>query len=194
MPRRLRPSQRADLVDSRSRPNHTARIHPAPALRSRPVRSRAPAWLARAERRGDSPCVDVSQGLAKSAGRVLSFYCQMPPKNDPSLLLRETAREHIRSGKLPTRTPISTWGGSGNGARCAVCDETLSRDEWEVEFEAPARDGQKRDAYRMHVSCYAAWESEVLAGSARGVCSEATKSGLGPDAIHESEASIGRSG
>jgi hypothetical protein len=118
----------------------------------------------------------------------------MSPKNDQSLLLRERARERIRSGELPIRIPSSTWGGSGNGARCAVCDENLSRDALEVEFEITPQDGQEGGTYRMHVSCYIAWESELRDGSVPVACSEATKSHLASDAIDESETSIGRPG
>jgi hypothetical protein len=118
----------------------------------------------------------------------------MSPKNDQPFLLRERARERIRSGELPTRTPSSTWGGSGDGARCAVCEEHLSRDELEVEFEVTPQDGQEGGTYRMHVSCYIAWESELRDGSARVARSEATQSHLESDASHESETSIGRSG
>lgn len=86
------------------------------------------------------------------------------------------------------------WGGSGNGARCAVCDEDLSHDKFEVEFEVTPQDAQKGGSYRMHVSCYIAWEAELLVSSSRAVCSEATQSHLGSDVIHEPETSIGRSG
>ena len=118
----------------------------------------------------------------------------MPAENVQSLVLQEKARERIRSGDLPTRKPTSVWGGSGNDGRCAVCDENLRRDKFELEFEVAPQDGQKGGTYRMHVSCYIAWESELLASSARAVCSEATKSHLGADTIHESKTSIGRSG
>jgi hypothetical protein len=86
------------------------------------------------------------------------------------------------------------WGGSGDGARCAVCDETLSRDELELEFDVDPQDGQNMGTYRMHVSCYTAWKSELLDGSARVACSETTSSRFGSDAIHDSETSIIRSG
>jgi hypothetical protein len=115
------------------------------------------------------------------------------PSNDKALLLRERAREGIRSGKLPNRKPSSTWGGSGNGARCAVCDGNLSRDQVELEFEVKHQDGTNNATYRMHVSCYTIWEAELRDGLAPVVGSEAVGSRFGSDVIHESETSIGKS-
>jgi hypothetical protein len=37
------------------------------------------------------------------------------------LILREKAREAIRSGKLPGRRPDRTWAGPGLGVACAIC-------------------------------------------------------------------------
>lgn len=116
----------------------------------------------------------------------------IPNSHEPSGL-RQRARERIRSGKLPNHTPTSTWGGSANGARCPVCDGDLRCDELELAFEVKPRDGSDGKTYQMHVSCYIAWESEVLEGSASGVSSEPIDSRLGADALHESETSTGRS-
>lgn len=94
------------------------------------------------------------------------------------------ARQRIQSGELPNRNPRSTWGGSGDGAPCAVCDEGVSRDEFELEFEVKPEDGQNGATCRMHVSCYTAWKAELLDGSAP-VCSEATNPPVELDAIHD---------
>jgi hypothetical protein len=114
----------------------------------------------------------------------------MFPKNDKSLRVREMARQRIQSGELPDRRPRSTWGGSGDGARCAVCDEGVRRDEFELEFEVKPEDGQNGATCRMHVACYTAWEAELLDGSAPAARSEGTNPPAGVDAVHEPETSI----
>ena len=76
--------------------------------------------------------------------------------NDDFVRLRERAREGMQSGTLPRRTPAATWGGLGDGRACAVCEQRVAGHELEVEFDvAPI-------TYRMHVSCFRAWESELL--------------------------------
>lgn len=117
----------------------------------------------------------------------------MIPTSDERLGLRQRARERIRSGRLPKHNPSSTWGGPSNGARCPVCDSDLRRGEWELAFDVEPPGGTDGKTYQMHVSCYIAWESEVLEGSASEECSEPIHSRLGSDAHHESEASTGRS-
>jgi hypothetical protein len=129
----------------------------------------------------------------QSASSVLSFYSEVSPSNDKALPLRERVRDGIRSGKLPNRKPSSTWGGSGNGARCAVCDGNLRRDQVELEFEVKHQDGTNNTTYRMHVSCYTTWEAELHDGLAPVVGSEAVGSRRESDVIHESETSTGRS-
>jgi len=61
--------------------------------------------------------------------------CQMDEKT-----VRETAREAIRSTRLPSRRPDRTWGGPGVGAPCAVCELPVRKDEMEFEIQF-ARDG-----------------------------------------------------
>ena len=118
----------------------------------------------------------------------------MIPKNEMSLGLRQRTRERIQLGELPNRKPSSTWGGMGSGARCAVCDGYLSSSEMELEFEIKPLDGQNGGIYRMHVSCYTDWESELLDGSGCVVlCSEDANVPPGRDASNESETSVGQS-
>lgn len=76
-------------------------------------------------------------------------------------VLREKAREVIQAGKLPNRPPERTWGGSGVGADCTICNELVKRDELELEIEF-ARDGNDGtlDTYHVHIRCFAAWEQE----------------------------------
>jgi hypothetical protein len=99
-------------------------------------------------------------------------------------LLRDQARYAIRSGKLPSRQPIRTWGGPGVGVVCIICDQPVAQDQMELavgfagdetmreavtkdhlEFEVQfARDGDNPglDKFHIHVRCFAAWEFERI--------------------------------
>jgi len=76
-------------------------------------------------------------------------------------IFREKAREAIRIGKLPSRRPDRTWGGTGAGAPCPVRGEIVTKDQLEIEVEF-ARDGSNPevDEFHIHVRCFAAWELE----------------------------------
>lgn len=76
--------------------------------------------------------------------------------------LRDKAREAIQAGELPHRLPDRTWGGPGVGACCTICGAPVKHDEIEIEAEV-ARDGDDPgcDKYRVHIRCFAAWESEL---------------------------------
>lgn len=74
--------------------------------------------------------------------------------------LRHQARESIKSGKLPDRTPTRTWGGPGVGAECAVCDRPVSQSEMEFEIEFEQDGGGGLDKFHVHIRCFAAWEFE----------------------------------
>ena len=63
-------------------------------------------------------------------------------------VLRAKAREVIRTGKLPSRPPDHTWGGTGAGAPCPVCGETVTKDQLEFEIEF-ARDGDDWSFHRV---------------------------------------------
>jgi len=75
--------------------------------------------------------------------------------------IREKARAALLNGKLPNRAPDRTWGGPGVGARCAVCDLPVTKDENELEIQF-ARDGSDPglDKFHVHLRCFAAWEFE----------------------------------
>jgi len=76
-------------------------------------------------------------------------------------LLREKAREAIRSGKLPLRKPARIVGGLGTGGSCFVCGLMLTPTDMEIEAEFNGRDGPGRlDGFRAHPWCYVAWEYE----------------------------------
>jgi hypothetical protein len=76
-------------------------------------------------------------------------------------ILREKAREAVRTGKLPARRPDRTWGGPGIGASCTICEKPVTRDEMEFEIEFE-HDGIKPglDKFHVHIRCFAVWELE----------------------------------
>ena len=84
-------------------------------------------------------------------------------------ILREKAREVIRSGKLPSRQPDRTSGGPGVGAPCTVCGAFITKDQLEFEIEF-ARDGDNPglDKFHLHIRCFAAWELERTKGGDSG--------------------------
>ena len=76
-------------------------------------------------------------------------------------ILREQARQAIRSGKMPSRTPDRTYGGPGSRVTCAICGELITPDQSEIEIEFRRRAVPPNlDRYFLHVRCMAAWEFE----------------------------------
>ena len=75
-------------------------------------------------------------------------------------LLREKAREAIRSGKLPRRQPDRTFGAPGGGESCALCGERVGRDQMllQIEYQPHAASGLR--SYHLHLGCHAAWDFE----------------------------------
>jgi len=75
--------------------------------------------------------------------------------------LREKARELIQNGKLPTQIPNRIMGGPGCGEACALCGETLRRNQMEFEPECMS-DGEIPELrkYYLHPRCFMAWECE----------------------------------
>jgi hypothetical protein len=77
--------------------------------------------------------------------------------------LREKAREVIRAGRLPDRSPDRTWGGPGCGGNCTVCGNPLICDESELELEFfGCREHPCRIIHHLHLQCFDAWELERL--------------------------------
>lgn len=76
-------------------------------------------------------------------------------------ILREKAREAIRSGKLPRRPADRVLGGPGSGAACAVCAELILRFMTELELHFD-HDGVTSGTgkFPLHHQCFAAWEFE----------------------------------
>jgi len=82
---------------------------------------------------------------------------QMPDEK----ILRDKARAGVRDRRLPSRRPDRTWGGTGVGATCAVCDLPVARDEVEFEIQfARDDDNPGLDKFHLHIRCFAAWEFE----------------------------------
>jgi hypothetical protein len=80
---------------------------------------------------------------------------------DDERMVREKAREVIRSGKLPDRRPDRMWGGAAARADCAICGAPLRPDEVEFEIEFVRNgEGSGADRYHLHTRCFAAWELE----------------------------------
>ena len=76
-------------------------------------------------------------------------------------LLREQARQAIRSGKMPSRKPDRTYGGPGTRVACSICGELITPDDSEIEIEFRRHGVQSGlDHYFLHVRCMAAWEFE----------------------------------
>jgi hypothetical protein len=75
------------------------------------------------------------------------------------LVLREKAREAIRSGKLPSRKPGRKYGGPGSGKLCSLCGERVTLEQIEMGIEFNRHGVQPGlDRYYLHVGCLAAWE------------------------------------
>ena len=74
--------------------------------------------------------------------------------------LRAQARQVIRSGTLPSRLPSRVWGGPGVDARCSVCEQPVTADQFEVEIAFAHDDDPGLDTYHVHGPCFAAWELE----------------------------------
>lgn len=74
-------------------------------------------------------------------------------------VLRRQARTAIRAGMLPRHPPVSTWGGPGSGASCAVCGNPVARDGFGLELEFRDPDGRLELRY-VHIPCFAAWDLE----------------------------------
>jgi hypothetical protein len=76
-------------------------------------------------------------------------------------ILRDKAREAIRSGKLPVKKPDRTFGGPSSGAVCAVCGDAIPRQQSELEIEFNRHGVMPGLArYHFHPRCFAAWEFE----------------------------------
>jgi hypothetical protein len=77
---------------------------------------------------------------------------------DDECIVRDKARDAIRSGQLPTDGPRRTFAGPGGGAACSVCGEPIKQTQ--VEYEAEFCLNGALVNYHLHLRCFAAWEME----------------------------------
>ena len=76
--------------------------------------------------------------------------------------LREQARAHLQSGKLPNEAPRRVWGGPGVGTECGVCDLAVRPDQSEVEVQFFRDHGAEVfEVLHFHIVCFAAWALET---------------------------------
>ena len=76
-------------------------------------------------------------------------------------VLRAQVRQLLHMNRLPRRPPDRTWGGPGVGVPCAVCEQPVSKSDFEMEIQF-AYDGADRrlDKFHLHLRWFAAWELE----------------------------------
>ncbi len=86
-------------------------------------------------------------------------------------LLHTKAREAMRAGNLPLRSPDKLWGGPATGDRCAVCGESTTPGEIELEIEFTHDSEGGRTRYHVHPLCFAIFNRELerLSGRADNV-------------------------
>ena len=76
-------------------------------------------------------------------------------------LLHSKAREAIRAGNLPSRSPDRLWGGPATGDRCAVCGVSTTPGELELEIEFTRDSEGGRTTYHVHPLCFSIFNREV---------------------------------
>lgn len=74
--------------------------------------------------------------------------------------LRQKIRNVIEAGTLPDRRPERMWGGPGSGVVCALCGETVTADQTELELEFVANEQDGYLVHHAHVGCFSLWEAE----------------------------------
>ncbi len=67
----------------------------------------------------------------------------------------ERGYRKLRSGALPRSRRAKTWIGPGSARPCMACDQTIARDDTEVEC-----DDLNGQPLRFHKECFEAWETE----------------------------------
>jgi hypothetical protein len=75
------------------------------------------------------------------------------PLTENERALFALARERITQRRLPRNVPASVWAGSGTGATCSLCDQTIQRDQ--VEYELT---GDRGMTFHFHMRCHAIWQ------------------------------------
>jgi hypothetical protein len=67
-----------------------------------------------------------------------------------------------RARELPERPPDRLWGGTGNGAPCAICGVRIQPSETEFELDFVASVPQRLETFRLHARCFVEWEAARL--------------------------------
>ena len=75
--------------------------------------------------------------------------------------LHSKAREAIRAGHLPLRSPDKLWGGPSTGERCAVCGDSTAPGEMALEIEFSPRSKKRRTRYHVHPLCFSIFNREL---------------------------------
>ena len=88
-----------------------------------------------------------------------AFLSRIPMNEPIEERLRTLARERIRSGQLPSVTPVRMWAGPGEQHPCAVCGTPVRPDLVEYEVEVVV-DGITRQLF-FHRICQSVWQLEV---------------------------------
>lgn len=68
--------------------------------------------------------------------------------------------DRLESGSLPPDTGQRTFGGRGDGTRCACCDQEISTSEVQYDMVSSPEDGEPARAVSMHLHCYQVWVQE----------------------------------
>jgi hypothetical protein len=74
--------------------------------------------------------------------------------------LRDLARRHLSTGKLPNIEPRRVWGGPGIGVECSVCELPVGADQSEMQIEFSRDHVPILDIFHFHIRCFAVWELE----------------------------------
>jgi hypothetical protein len=75
--------------------------------------------------------------------------------------LQAKAREAMRAGFLPMRSPNDLWGGPATGAPCAVCGASTASGQVELELEFTSDSDARRTTYRLHPRCFSIFKLEL---------------------------------
>ena len=68
--------------------------------------------------------------------------------------VRALIQAKLADGRLPRVALIHVWGGPGDGRACAACDETIRKDQLQIEGEREELVGP------FHMRCFHLWDSE----------------------------------
>jgi hypothetical protein len=115
------------------------------------------------------PAFMLSRPFSQSTNAPLSFYEVGWRDGAPVVvgrvmsysLLHTKAREAMRAGNLPLRSPDRLWGGPATGDRCAVCGDSTTPGEIALEIEFTRASEAGRTSYHVHPRCFAIYNREL---------------------------------